>query len=75
MTTKTYTIKTISDRGRETTWSGTLDHLIDEVFGYTLLCNGMGTLFKRPKTAKALVSRLNSGNSYWSTRNSYSLVG
>lgn len=75
MTTKTYTIKSTSDRGRETEWSGTLDYLLDNVFGYTLRCNGMGTSFQRPKTAKALVNRLNSGNSYWSTKNSYQLVG
>lgn len=73
---KQYTVKsTDKNSGRSTEWTGTVDELVENVFGYTLRCNGMGTKFKRPKSAKALVNRLNSGNSYWSMRNSYELVG
>ena len=72
---KQYTIRTISDTGHEHDYTGTLDELIDNVFGYTLECNGMGTDFKRPKTVKSLLDRLNGGDSYWSRRTSYELVG
>ena len=71
---KEYTIRTISDTGHTHDWTGTLDYLIDKVFGYTLECNGMGTTFKRPRTVATLVNRLNGGNSYWSMRNSYEVV-
>lgn len=74
MTDKEYMIQVLSDTGSSHFWKGTLDYLIDEVFGYTLECNGMGRLFKRPKTVKALVNHLNCGNSYWSRRNSYRVV-
>lgn len=52
-TIKQYTIKCIDkSSGRSTEWTGTVDELVENVFGYTLLCNGMGTKFKRPKSAK-----------------------
>lgn len=70
---KEYTILVTSSSGsREHT--GTLDYLIDHVFGYTLECNGMGTDFKRPKTVAMLLKRLNGGDSYWSRRSTYKLV-
>ena len=74
MANKQHTVRVISDTGNTSEWTGTIDYLIDDVFGYTLECNGMGTKFKRPKTIKSLVNRLNSGRSYWSMRNSYKVV-
>lgn len=71
---KEHIIQVISDSGNIHYWTGTLDYLIDDIFGYTLECNGMGTHFKRPKSVKTLVNKLNSGHSYWSMRNSYKLV-
>lgn len=71
---KEHIVLVLSDTGSSHFWKGTLDYLIDDVFGYTLQCNGMGRLFKRPKTIRTLVNHLNSGNSYWSNRNSYKVV-
>lgn len=70
---KEYTIAATSRSGTRE-YTGTLDYLIDDVFGYTLECNGMGTEFKRPKTIKALLNRLNGGRSYWSMNTVYEQV-
>lgn len=57
---KEYTIKSYH-RGRCTTYTGTLDYLIDNVFGYTLQCGNAYNhkIPLRPKTAKSLVNALN----------------
>ena len=68
---KQYTVYVNSDTGHTREYTGTLNDLIDNVFGYTLECNGMGTSFRRPTTISMLVKRLNEGGSYWSRRNSY----
>lgn len=71
---KEYTVRVVSDTGHSHDQTGTIDYLVDKVFGYTLQCNGMGVKFKRPKTVKSLVNRLNSGHSYWSMHSSYYVV-
>ena len=63
---KEHTIQVTSDTGHIHYWTGTLDYLIDNVFGYSI--------GSRPKTIRSLVNRLNSGKSYWSMRNFYRLV-
>jgi uncharacterized protein YihD (DUF1040 family) len=50
-----------SKGGRETIFEGTLEHLTDEVFGYTLEC---GNSWNRkincnPKTINALITSIN----------------
>ena len=70
---KEHEIQVSSDTGIHY-WRGTLDYLIDNVFGYTLQSNGMGRLFKRPQTVRSLVNHLNSGSSYWSRRHYYRVV-
>ncbi|CAB4154999.1 hypothetical protein UFOVP1307_68 [uncultured Caudovirales phage] len=46
---------------RETIWEGTVDHLVSNVFGYTLECgNSWNRKINRfPKSGKALVTALN----------------
>lgn len=47
--------------GRETKYTGTIEHLRTEVFGYTLECGNSWNpkINREPKTAKALVNALN----------------
>lgn len=70
---KEYTIL-VTSRSGSREYTGTLDYLIDKVFGYTLECNGMGTTFNRPKSITTLVNRLNGGLSYWSQNSTYEYV-
>lgn len=48
-------------RGRETKYTGTVEHLRTEVFGYTLECGNSwnSKIPVAPKTAKSLVNALN----------------
>lgn len=53
-------------RGRTTEYTGTLEHLINKVFGYTLQCGaswegqrGCRKVNTNPKSGKALVTALN----------------
>ena len=47
--------------GRATEYTGTIEHLRTEVFGYTLECGNSWNpkINRNPKTAKALVNALN----------------
>jgi len=57
---KTFKVK--KSRGdRETIFEGTLDHLIDGVFGYTLECGNSWNrkINRRPKTIGALITAVN----------------
>lgn len=63
--TKEYTI-ICTHRGRETEYTGTLEHLINDVFGYTLAAGhsyeyerGARKVNTNPKSGKALVTALN----------------
>ena len=63
--TKEYTVK-VSKGGRVTEFSGTLGHLINDVFGYTLECGqsyqhekGNKKINTQPKTIKSLITNLN----------------
>lgn len=51
----------ISRPSRTTIWAGTLEHLVNDVFGYTLECgNSWNSKVNRfPKSSKSLVSNLN----------------
>ena len=51
----------VHHRGRETEYTGTIEHLRTEVFGYTLECGNSwnSKINREPKTAKALVNALN----------------
>jgi hypothetical protein len=46
---------------RETIWEGTIDRLVNEVFGYTLECGNSWnrTINPKPKTIGTLVKALN----------------
>lgn len=73
-TKKEYTIIS-HHRGRATEYTGTMEYLVDEVFGYTLECGaswsgqrGCKKVNRYPKTAKALVTALN--NSSYNTQGS-----
>ena len=50
-----------SHNGRDHEWSGTIDELIENVFGYTLECGHSWNhkIPRYPKTAKSLVNALN----------------
>ena len=68
---KVYTVRTWHN-GHSHDYTGTLQYLLDHVFGYTCECNG-----KHPsqiKTIRALLNCLNNGRSYWSMNTSYELV-
>ena len=57
---KTFKVK--KSRGdRETIFEGTLDYLIDGVFGYTLECGNSWNrkINRRPKTIGALITAIN----------------
>ena len=58
--TKTFKVKK-SRAGRETIFEGTLDHLVDGVFGYTLECGHSWNrkINRRPKTIGALITAVN----------------
>lgn len=51
----------VHHRDRETEYTGTIEHLRTEVFGYTLECGNSwnSKINREPKTAKALVNALN----------------
>lgn len=57
---KEYTIAK-THRGRFTEFTGTIDYLCENVFGYTLECGNSWNpkINRHPKTAKALVKALN----------------
>ena len=62
---KEYTI-ICHHRGRETEYTGTIEHLVTKVFGYTLECGaswyghiGCVKVNTNPKTGKSLVTALN----------------
>jgi hypothetical protein len=57
---KTFKVKK-SRGGRETIFEGTLDHLIDGVFGYTLECGSSWNrkINRRPKTIGSLITAIN----------------
>jgi hypothetical protein len=57
---KTFKVKK-SRGGRETIFEGTLDHLVDGVFGYTLECGSSWNrkINRRPKTIGALITAIN----------------
>lgn len=62
---KEYTIIAVH-HGRRTPWTGTLEYLIKEVFGYTLECGhswerdeGCRKVNMNPKSGKSLVTALN----------------
>lgn len=62
---KTYTV-ICEHRGRETEYTGTLDHLVNEVFGYTLEAGksyewekGARKVNRNPKSGKGLITALN----------------
>lgn len=68
---KIYKVKSIHN-GYEHVYEGTLQYLLDHVFGYTCECNG-----KHPsqiKTIGQLMKCLQTGQSYWSMTNTYELV-
>lgn len=59
---KIYYVKSVrTSRGHTTIWEGTLDYLINNVFGYTLECGNSwnNKIPREPKTIKGLVSALN----------------
>lgn len=58
-----YTV-TKSRKGRETIYVGTLEHLVNHVFGYTIECNGHDKY--KVKSLQTLLKYLNNGDSYWS---------
>jgi len=64
-----YTVVKTSN-GKQSQFTGTLDYLVDNVFGYTIECNG-----KRKTTARrslaGLLGCLNGGTSYWSINSVY----
>ena len=47
--------------GRETEFTGTIEHLINDVFGYTLECGHSWNtkIPEKPKTIKSLIKALN----------------
>ena len=57
---------------RETIWEGTVEYLVDSVFGYTLECGASWNrkINPRPKTIGALIKALNA--SYNETSGGYS---
>lgn len=57
---KEHYIKSIH-RGRETIYKGTMEYLVNRVFGYTLECGHSWdkSVNENPKTPKALVNALN----------------
>ena len=59
------------NRTSETTFEGTLEYLIDDVFGYTLECGNSwnSKIPKRPKTIKSLINAINA--SYDETEGGY----
>ena len=75
---KIYKIKTIRTSRvnpnviHEHVYEGTLRHLIDNVFGYTLECDGHR--WPEPKTVRTLVNKLNHGTSFWSSSTRYEIV-
>jgi len=50
----------VHHRGRETDYTGTVDHLAHKVFGYTLECGNSwnSKINMNPKTAKGLLKAL-----------------
>ena len=50
-----------SNRSYYTVWRGTLEHLLNDVFGYTIECGHSwdNSINAHPKTGKGLVSALN----------------
>lgn len=52
---------TASHRGNKRVYSGTVDYLVDKVFGYTLECGHSWNekIKENPKTAKSLITALN----------------
>lgn len=52
---------TVTHRGNKRVYSGTVDYLVDKVFGYTLECGHSWNekIKENPKTAKLLVTALN----------------
>ena len=60
-------------RGYFTIWRGTLEHLINDVFGYTLDCGNSwdNKINKNPKTGKSLVNNLNRSASATRRYNDY----
>lgn len=59
-----YTISVMRRVGgdyKESCFTGTLDYLIDNVFGYTLLCGNShnSKINTHPKTIKSLINALN----------------
>ena len=65
---KVYAVTT-HRKGRDTTYVGTLDYLLDKVFGYTVECNGGCP--ENIRSLKGLLSNLNGGQSYWSMNTYY----
>ena len=57
---KVFYVKSIH-KNRETIWEGTLDYLIENVFGYTLDCGHSwnNKINPNPKTIKSLITALN----------------
>lgn len=60
MAKKEYTVIS-HHRGRETEFRGTLDRLVNEVFGYTLLCGNSWNprIPLQPKSINSLIRALN----------------
>ena len=60
MANKIYYVKS-THRDRTTIWEGTLEHFINNVFGYDLECGNSWNhkIPRRPKTITSLVSALN----------------
>ncbi|MCM1322937.1 MAG: hypothetical protein NC218_01990 [Acetobacter sp.] len=61
---KTVYAVTTERRGRTHTYVGTLEHLVNNVFGYTIECNGYDKY--SVKSLTTLLKYLNGGQSYWS---------
>lgn len=80
-TKKIYKVgKTTSRNNRTTYFEGTLEYLINNVFGYTLECGkswehekGNKKIDTKPKTIKSLITNLNNAQNN-SAANSYSGV-
>ena len=67
---KVYQVKK-TRKDRETIFEGTLSHLIDRVFGYTLECGNSWNkkIPRQPKTIKSLIKAIN--DSYNETEGGY----
>lgn len=61
-------VVTTERHGQTNTYTGTLDYLINDCFGYTIECNGYS---KNCKSLNSLLSKLNGGRSYWSISTYY----